>query len=89
MKLVSRTSERNLNRRHNEPHYLPWSNWEVCEGATQLTHAECLWLIHEWASEEYLEQLGENFFRVNDPYCKEEYQILPDEQLFVNGKFIG
>lgn len=50
MKLASRSSERTLMRKPYEPHYHPWSKWELCEGTEGLTLNECKTFVRHWAT---------------------------------------
>lgn len=78
MKLIHRSSERTLMRRHDEPYYQPWSAWEVCEATEGFTHRELIRLVREWHRDEHLDWCGEHA-NVRGPYGREEYRIVPDD----------
>lgn len=81
MKLLNRTQNRTLLRRRGQPAYSPWSDWQVCEGAENLSKWECTWLILEWSQGDRLEWLNadKTHCRVQGPYDREEYRIVPDD----------
>lgn len=78
MKLISRTSDRTLMRKHNEPHSQPWGPWELCEGTEGLTYSELVALVNSWCTGEVVQWVSSHVCHVRDPYGRTQYHIVED-----------
>lgn len=80
MKLISRIQERRLLARRGESRYLPWSEWEDCEGSEGLTAKECMRCVRDWLMPEdkmgvWVGEQVEVRTLMGD---REQYRIVPD-----------
>lgn len=78
-KLMNRSRERVLMRKHTGPTYTPWSDWAECAGTNGLTEAECKTLLKEWSFDAQSSYWTGNVFTARGRYEIEQYRIVDDK----------